>query len=463
MSQDTCRIISIASGKGGVGKTSFTLNFAWRLAMKGNRVCLLDADLGMANIDVILNLNPTYTLDNVLFDDIPLEKATIEFTANLDIIPGGSGVARMAALNRKQRERLFKEFGKLRGYDFLLIDNSPGIIPSVISFCIPSKEVMVIVTPEPTAMTDGFALIKVLYENGLSHPPLLIVNKSSQKQALNIFERMRSAAKKHLKKSIIFLGGVPNDPKFQEEFIHHIPITGLYPAAGVTAAVDAMIDRLKSRPNRHHFMIRPEEFWEKTVTQTRNRTPLAWIKEPGAGLDKPSIEACVASLTGYLEEWEKGADPKEARKLLELLDTLSAQVEKARLRLRAEAEVAARRRDIGLICSDGSMLNLLRDLLSGPKYRAIDLLSNPKACATVSGTIFCMDRADERLGLLNGNLSRIPAIYLSGFSNQPLSILPRDLSIHRIIRKPFRLQEIYNAVEEITGERKEGVADPLKE
>jgi flagellar biosynthesis protein FlhG len=452
MSQGTCRIISIASGKGGVGKTSFTLNFAWRLAMKGNRVCLLDADLGMANVDVILNINPTYTLDNVLFDEIPLEKALIEFTGNMDIIPGGSGVARMAALNRKQRGRLFKEFEKLKGYDFILIDNSPGIIPSVISFCIPSKEVIVIVTPEATAMTDGFALIKVLYENGLSHPPLVIVNKSSQKQALLIFERMRAAAKKHLKKNIIFLGGVPNDPKFQEEFRHNIPITGLYPASGVTAAVDAMIDRLKSRPNRQHFLTRPEEFWEKTVTQTRNRTPLAWINEPGADLGKPTLETCATAIGEYLEALEDNGE-KETGQLLNILDTLSVQIEKARSLLRAEAEAVTRRRNIGLICSDGSMLNLLNDLLSGPKYRAVDLLTHHTESAAVSGIIFCMDRGDDRLSLLNGNLSHVPTIYLSGFSPQPLSILPRDLSIHKIIRKPFRLQEIYQAVEEISGER----------
>jgi flagellar biosynthesis protein FlhG len=444
MSKDTCRIISIASGKGGVGKTSVSLNFAWRLAMKGNRVCLLDADLGMANVDVILNLNPSCTLENVLFDDLPLEKAIIEFTGNLDIIPGGSGVARMAALSRKQRERLFKEFRKLKGYDFLLIDNSPGIIPSVISFCIPSREVMVIVTPEPTAITDGFALIKVLYENGLTHPPLLIVNRSTQRHALSVYERMRSASKKHLKKNIMLLGAVPLEPKFQEEFVHHIPITGLHPTSMVTAAVDAMIDRLKNRPNQQHFLVRPEEFWEKTVTQSRNRTPSTWISGPGA---KPSLETCVASLGEHLESLREGGG--ETGRLLHLLDTLSVQVEKARSRLRTEAEDSSRRRVIGLICSDTSMLNLLQDLFSGPKYRAVDLLVNPAGSSTVSTIIFCMDRADERLAQLDGKLTRIPAVYLSGFSPQPLSILPRDLSIHKIIRKPFRLQEIYKAVEEI--------------
>jgi MinD-like ATPase involved in chromosome partitioning or flagellar assembly len=451
MTKNACRIISIASGKGGVGKTSFTLNFAWRLAMKGKRVCLLDADLGMANIDVILNLNPTYTLDNVLFEDVPMEKALIEFTGNLDIIPGGSGVARMAALNRAQRERLFTEFGKLNGYDYLLIDNSPGVIPSVISFCVPSKEVMVIVTPEATALTDGFALIKVLYENGLSHPPLLIVNKSTQKMALNIFERMRSAAKKHLGKGIIFLGGVPNDPRFQEEFRHHIPVTGLFPSSAVTAAIDSMIDRLNSRPNRDHFLVSPEEFWEKTVTQSRSRAPLPLLKEAPESPVKPTFEDCISSLGQHLESMSGNGD-LQTQELLKMLDRLAIQVEMARSRMREAAAAAARRKEIGLICSDTSMINLLRDLLSGPKYQAVDLLSEPAKATAISGIIFCMDRADERLGKLNGHLSRVPSIYLSGFSPQPLSILPRDLSIHKIIRKPFRLQEIYNAVEEITTE-----------
>ncbi|MFW6314704.1 MAG: AAA family ATPase, partial [Desulfohalobiaceae bacterium] len=126
------RIISIASGKGGVGKTSLTVNLAYCLALQDERTCLVDADLGLANVDILLGLEPKHTLEQaVLSDQISLRDCLIPVHDNLDILPGASGVPSLAGLESQQRRALLQGLQELQEYDYLLIDNSPGIIPSV--------------------------------------------------------------------------------------------------------------------------------------------------------------------------------------------------------------------------------------------------------------------------------------------------------------------------------------------
>ena|GEM_PF-424953 len=206
------KIIAVASGKGGAGKTNVTLNLAWALSRLGHRVCILDADLGLSNVDVLLGIVPQRTLEQVLFERLPLELAITPVATGIDLVPGFSGVARMAELTRAMRTRLVREFSALSGYEYLLVDNSPGISQQVLALCLSAQELVVVVNPEVTSLTDAYALIKVLRGRGLSWPPLVLVNRAPNAQAAELaFRRIQATAQKHLSLNCVSLGHLPED------------------------------------------------------------------------------------------------------------------------------------------------------------------------------------------------------------------------------------------------------------
>ncbi|MFP4071863.1 MAG: MinD/ParA family protein [Desulfovibrionales bacterium] len=451
MNQNPCRIISIASGKGGVGKTSITLNVAWTLAKMGKKVCLIDADLGLANVDIILDLKPAKTLDDVLFENIPLEDAIVPTIKNLDIISGGSGVSRIASLDREHRNQLLSEFKKLNGYDFLLIDNSPGIVPSVLSLCLSAKEVVVVVTPDATSVTDGFALIKVLYENGLQYPPLLVVNKADRKKGEDVHERMQNAAQQFLQKTILLLGSVPQDPLFPKEFEHHRPLTALFPESPASTAAAAIVEKLIKRPYQHFLLSSAEDFWEKTIVQSRDRS--GTISQPTIVRDQqPSLQKCFLNIKEYLNIVEYELDTEDIHEIAYLasLDKLATRINGLKKRYGAKLAAGGGQSDgtsVGLVCPDRSMLRLLQDILASGKYRTIDLLSYPKAMDEICLVLYCLERHDSRLERINSKLAALPSIYLAGYSDyRPL---PPRINVQKTIKKPFLLQDILDAVGEV--------------
>ncbi len=173
------QVISITSGKGGVGKTNFTINFGLALVEMGKKVIILDADLGLANIDVVLGITPSYNLYHVLNEEKELAEIIIEGPEGIKIIPGGSGVFELAELKEWQLERFLLKLTSLEGeYDYLLIDTGAGLSRSVLNFSLAADEVLVITTPEPTALTDAYGLIKTLVMQKYQGKLKLIVNRA---------------------------------------------------------------------------------------------------------------------------------------------------------------------------------------------------------------------------------------------------------------------------------------------
>lgn len=207
------RIITVTSGKGGVGKTSVGVNTAVALAAMGKKVCIFDADLGLANVNILLGLYPEFTLEDVVAGEKTLPEVIIRGRFGIDIIPGSTGVQKLANLDGSRLADLIRSFAELSDYDFLIVDTSAGVSRDVISFCMASAEVMLVLTPEPTSMTDGYALLKILAMNGYRHPVMVTVNQCARlKDAAIVFERFAATVGKFLPVKLVLLGPVQKDP-----------------------------------------------------------------------------------------------------------------------------------------------------------------------------------------------------------------------------------------------------------
>lgn len=258
------RVIAITSGKGGVGKTNLTVNLGLALARTSRRVFLLDADLGLANIDVLLGLTPTHSLYDVLYGVKRLEDIVVTGPFDVQVIPGGAGIQELANLDSAQRARLINMLSYLRTADFLLIDTGAGISRNVLGFVAAAREVVLVVTPEPTSLTDAYSLIKILARHKVHSEVSLVVNRAaSEHEAEQAAAKMQLVCGEFLKFTVRHIGSIGEDPavvravKNQEPFITAAPnsvaardvqnlaryfLSGQIQAT--TGAVDSFIGRL---------------------------------------------------------------------------------------------------------------------------------------------------------------------------------------------------------------------------
>jgi len=205
--------IAITSGKGGVGKTSIVANLAYAIAEMGKQVMILDADLGLGNVDVLMGLNVKWTLEHVLHGEKSVEEIVLEGPGGVKVIPAGSGVEELTTLGPQERLTLMSQFQELmKEVDVFFIDTAPGISSNVIFFNLAASEVIVVVSPDPSSLVDAYALIKVM---SLRHSKrefnLLLNNVSDADEASRIFERFDSVASRFLGVTLHYLGHVLAD------------------------------------------------------------------------------------------------------------------------------------------------------------------------------------------------------------------------------------------------------------
>jgi flagellar biosynthesis protein FlhG len=174
----SAKIIAITSGKGGVGKTTFAVNFAISLAREGQKVLVLDGDLGLANINVILGIIPKFTLYHVLKGNKTLREIILQIPEGIDIIPGANGYAQLADLDSISRDALIRDFSELDEYDFIIIDTGAGISSNVIALVLAADEGYIVTTPEPTSITDSYGLIKSITQRNKNFPLKVVINKA---------------------------------------------------------------------------------------------------------------------------------------------------------------------------------------------------------------------------------------------------------------------------------------------
>ncbi len=211
--QTPVQVIAISSGKGGVGKTTVAMNLAAALSSEGQSVLLMDADLGLANIDVLLDLNPKYNLSHVLRGEKSLDEVLINGPAGLSIIPAASGVQKMSELSPQEHAGLIHAFnGMEKRFDTLIIDTAAGINDSVMSFCQAANEVFVILCDEPASLTDGYSLIKVLSQECSVHRFHVLANMvDSDETGFDIYHRLLLTSDRFLNVSINYLGAIHHD------------------------------------------------------------------------------------------------------------------------------------------------------------------------------------------------------------------------------------------------------------
>lgn len=291
------RILTVTSGKGGVGKTNISVNLALYLASQDYKVCLFDADMGLANIDILLGLYPEHTLEDVISKEKRLRDIIIRDYSGIDIIPGSSGVKKMADPEPGEIDFLIDELSELEDYDFFFFDASAGISKNVVSFCMASPEIILVVTPEPTSLTDAYALLKILHLNGYNDSVLLAINQCSNVEvASNLFTKFKMAVQKYLTIDISPLGTIPLDPHVAEAVKEQRPFISLFPNTDASKGVKNIARHLISRDTEiiddydlNKFWPRCFEFFESPLQLSNKKTggkTLVEKKDATAGQEK---------------------------------------------------------------------------------------------------------------------------------------------------------------------------------
>lgn len=225
------RVISVTSGKGGVGKSNVVSNLAMALSAQGKQVLIVDADLGLGNLDVLLGLSPVHNLNNVFNGEKSIKDIIIEGPAGIKIIPAGSGVQEVTSLSQHDRLRLLNELDMLEEqFDIMIVDTEAGISENVTYFTVAAQEIIVVVTPEPTSITDVYALIKLLATRYSEHHFKVLVNMAKDSEdALEVFRKLANVAGRFLDISLDYLGCVVKDEKVVEAVKRQRAVCDLFP------------------------------------------------------------------------------------------------------------------------------------------------------------------------------------------------------------------------------------------
>lgn len=247
--------LAISSGKGGVGKSTVAVNLAVMLASMGRRVVLLDADMGTANADVLCNVMPVHTLAHVVAGRRQIEDVIVEAPGGFSLIPGASGLAQMAALSFGERERLIQQFARLeQAYDLLLIDTGAGIGPDVLSLLTAVDRVLVVTTPDPTAITDAYAVIKAAHRQSPDFDARLLVNQAANPdEALQVYTRVANVCRKFLQLDVPYAGCLLSDNAVRDSVRLRKPFAldpRPTPAAMALSALAHRLDKHAAEPKR---------------------------------------------------------------------------------------------------------------------------------------------------------------------------------------------------------------------
>lgn len=269
------RIITVTSGKGGVGKTNLSTNLAIHLASLGHKTCMFDADLGLANINILLGINPENTLYDVIYNNIDLPDIVIKDCYGIDIIPGSSGIEDIANIDRENLDRLINSFSMLDDYEFLFFDTGAGISNDILSFCLATNEIIIVITPEPTSLTDSYALLKVLKNNGFDGYVRVIVNQCKNTAiAKKTYTGFKEVIIKYLSAKVQPLGVILEDPNIQASVREQKPFIDLYPDTVSSKCLKAIAKNLIKKTDSDLETHNLQSFWNRCLDNFKARLTL---------------------------------------------------------------------------------------------------------------------------------------------------------------------------------------------
>lgn len=262
------QVIAVTSGKGGVGKTNVSVNLSVALAHAGRKVMLMDADLGLANVDVLLGLQPRANLSHVLEGELGLDEILVEGPAGIRIVPAASGVARMAELTPAEHAGIVRAFSELSDpLDVLVVDTAAGLHDSVVSFCRAVHEVLVVVCDEPASITDAYALIKVLSrDNGISRVRVLANMVRGVEEGRALFRKLTAVCDRFLDVTLDYAGAVPHDEYLRKAVQRQQAVAIAYPASPAARAFKDLARKADTWPVPGGNSGRIEFFVERLVS-----------------------------------------------------------------------------------------------------------------------------------------------------------------------------------------------------
>lgn len=248
------RVITVTSGKGGVGKTSISVNLALQLKEQGKNVVILDADFGLANVEVMLGIRPQYNLVDLIYNNRTIEEIITEGPMGIGFISGGSGVQDLVNLDKEQIKKLIAKLVKLDSlYDVIIIDTGAGIADSVIEFVLSSPEVLLIVTPEPTSITDAYSLLKSVnrkkdFKREQKSIKVITNRVENEEEGQEIYNKIRIVVSKFLNIQLEYIGHIPLDKKIANAVIEQKPVSLSAPNSEAAIHIRGICNKLLDIP-----------------------------------------------------------------------------------------------------------------------------------------------------------------------------------------------------------------------
>lgn len=248
--KEKSKIITVTSGKGGVGKSNFIVNLAITLSKEGKKVLLFDADIGMGNDDVLMGIYHKYNIMDVINGEVSIEEGIIEGPNGIHLLPGGTGINNIEDLTEEQREKFINEIDNVDGYDYILIDTGAGINRTVLAFVASSDEAIFILTPEPTSLTDGYSLFKALKHFKIETHVNIVINRAlSEEEGRATFSKFDLATRRFLNRYPTYLGCIYEDKHLTMAVRNQTPVVIKYPKSEAARSIVRVAERVMGKEN----------------------------------------------------------------------------------------------------------------------------------------------------------------------------------------------------------------------